>query len=112
MKVLETSSIFFFSVGVYGTGPLWGRVVDTRGPRFLLAGAFFSLLIGYSGMRYLYNAAEGSGSTSQLTYFVLVLFSFLTGVGGTGGLSSAVNTTARSFPERRVRAVNPSHTSL
>src|SRR5688572_21989741 len=85
-RVLTTFSCF--TVGVYSTGPIWGRIVDSRGPRILLACAFLFLLCGYSCMRYLYDAGlpEGKLSISTLELCFLFMFSFLTGSGGNGGL--------------------------
>lgn len=92
------------SVGVYSSGPVWGRIVDTRGPRILLGCAFALLLGGYSGMRYLYDTGLPSGvsSLSTVGLILLVAFSFMTGTGGNGGLVGSVNTTAKTFPDRAV----------
>lgn len=112
-KALEISSqVAPLLVGVYGTAPFLGRIVDARGPRILLAGAFVMLLAGYSGIRYLYNDAEGSMSTSWLTFCALVFFSFMTGVGGDGGLTSSINVTAKNFPERAVRMLRTPDVSV
>lgn len=94
----------FLEVGVYSTGPIWGRIVDSRGPRILLAGAFLSLLIGYSGIRYLYNSGlpPDVSTLSILSFCVLVASSYLTGSGGNAGLISAVNSTAKTFPDQTV----------
>ncbi|RXW15826.1 hypothetical protein EST38_g10027 [Candolleomyces aberdarensis] len=90
------------NVGVYTTGPVWGRIVDSRGPRILLCCAFVFLLGGYMGMRYLYDAGlpEGVNHLSVLSFAALVLCSYLTGAGGNGGLTSSVNSTARTFPDQ------------
>lgn len=91
-------------VGVYSSGPVWGRIVDSGGPRILLGCAFAFLLGGYSGIRYLYDTGLPSGVTSLSTaaFVLLVLFSYMTGAGGNGGLVSSVNTTAKTFPDRAV----------
>ncbi|KDR74212.1 hypothetical protein GALMADRAFT_249944 [Galerina marginata CBS 339.88] len=90
------------NVGVYSSGPIWGRIVDSRGPRILLVCAFLFLLGGYSGIRYLYDTGLSPGVKSLSTFGVciLVLFSFTTGAGGNGGLTSSVNSTAKSFPDQ------------
>lgn len=88
-------------MGVYGTAPLWGRIVDTRGPRILLAIGFVSLLAGYNGIRYFFDIGLPQGATdlSTVAFCTLVFCGFLTGIGGNGGLGSAMNSTAKSFPD-------------
>ncbi|KAG2365271.1 MFS general substrate transporter [Suillus spraguei] len=86
------------NVGIYISGPAWGRVVDSRGPRIPLISAFTCFLIGYLGMRYIYDNATGS-SISFLHLFVLIACSFMTGLAGNASLAAAVNTTVKSFPE-------------
>ena len=75
----------------------------------LLASAFFLLLVGYSGIRHFYDSPDLHGPNddseriSHIAFVVLILCSFLTGAGGNAGLSSAVNATAKSFPDELVR---------
>ncbi|KAF8075789.1 major facilitator superfamily domain-containing protein [Lyophyllum atratum] len=90
------------NVGVYSSGPIWGRIVDLRGPRILLASAFVLLLSGYSGIRYIFDSGIPTSSTtlSTLSFCVLVVCGFMTGAGGNAGLTSAVNSTAKSFPDK------------
>ena len=84
--------------------------MDTKGPRILLAGAFLFLLIGYSGIRYLYDSGlpPNTPTLSILGFCGLVAFTYLTGSGGNAGLISAVNSTAKTFPDQAVRG----HTTL
>ena len=93
-----------FSVGVFSTGPIWGRIVDSRGPRVMLACSFVFLLGGYSGIRYLYDSglAPDALSAPAIIFYALLLCSFLAGVGGSGGSASSVNSTAKTFPDRAV----------
>lgn len=94
------------SVGVYGSGPFLGNLVDKRGPRPLLTYSFIALFIGYYGTRTLYDqGAEDTISTMKLG--LLILLGLATGTGGNAGLIAAVNTTAKSFPDFSVRT-NPS----
>ncbi|OCH93252.1 MFS general substrate transporter [Obba rivulosa] len=88
--------------GVYGTAPFLGRLADAKGPRILLIMAFICLSTGYLGMRHFYDAglSDEASSLSWLSLCLLVLCGFLTGVGGNGGLTSAMNTNAKSWPER------------
>ncbi|KAF8075791.1 hypothetical protein FPV67DRAFT_383125 [Lyophyllum atratum] len=90
------------NVGVFSSGPVWGRMVDLHGPRILLASAFVLLLTGYSGMRFIFDSGipESSTSISTFMFAILVLCSFMTGAGGNGGLTSAVNSTAKTFPDK------------
>ena len=85
------------------SGPFLGKVVDSRGPRPLLIAAFICLLSGYSGIRGIFDAGLGSGDElSRLSLIVLVLCSFISGVGGHSGMASAMNTTAKNFPDNLV----------
>ncbi|KZP07252.1 MFS general substrate transporter [Athelia psychrophila] len=87
------------NIGVYSTGPFLGRTADTRGPRPLMVGAFILLLCGYLGIRMIFDL--GSSATHPTAMFwLLVLFTFMTGAGGNGGLVSSVNATAKTFPDR------------
>ncbi|KAF8655191.1 hypothetical protein AX16_003223 [Volvariella volvacea WC 439] len=90
------------NVGVYSTGPIWGRLVDTRGPKIPLTFAFLFLLSGYSGIRHFFDAGvpKDAPTISDWTFGLLVLCGYLTGAGGNGGLTSSVNSTAKSFPDR------------
>ncbi|CAL1713245.1 unnamed protein product [Somion occarium] len=90
------------NIGVYGTAPLWGKLVDSKGPRILLVIGFASLLSGYLGIRYFFDAGlpEGMTDLTIAGFCALVLCGFMTGIGGNGGLASAMNATAKSFPDR------------
>ncbi|KAH7881863.1 major facilitator superfamily domain-containing protein [Phlebopus sp. FC_14] len=88
------------NVGVYSSGPVWGRIVDLKGSRIPLIGAFVCLLFGYSGIKRMYDDGVGDGATVSTFHFaVLVACGFMTGLGGNAGLAASVNTTARSFPD-------------
>ncbi|THH17574.1 hypothetical protein EW146_g3249 [Bondarzewia mesenterica] len=89
------------NVGVYTSGPFWGKLVDARGPRVLLVGAFVFLLAGYSGIRGVYDAGLDEGERlSNLHLSFMIFCGFLTGLGGNAGLTSAINSTAKSFPDK------------
>jgi MFS family permease len=92
-------------VGVYSAGPIWGRLVDMRGPRILLVSAFLLLLTGYSGMRHIFDSGAPTSATtiSTFTFCLLVACSYMTGAGGSAGLTSSVNATAKTFPDKAVR---------
>ncbi|KAG5339450.1 hypothetical protein C0989_004186 [Termitomyces sp. Mn162] len=84
-------------VGVYTTGPIWGRMVDTHGPRMPMASAFVLLLVGYTGIKFIFDAgvptnANANSSTNTISSFtscVLVLCGFMTGAGGNSGFTGA-----------------------
>ncbi|KIJ65622.1 hypothetical protein HYDPIDRAFT_88135, partial [Hydnomerulius pinastri MD-312] len=50
-------------VGEYSSGPVWGRIADLRGPRIPLIGASIRLLLGYSGIKCIYDDGVGGGTT-------------------------------------------------
>ncbi|KAK2459401.1 hypothetical protein APHAL10511_008588 [Amanita phalloides] len=89
------------NIGVYSSGPIWGRFVDLRGPRIPLLSAFFLLLIGYYGIRHIYDQGLSPGETtvSVFTFILLVLFGLMSGAGGNAGIASAINSTAKTFPD-------------
>ncbi|KAK7438917.1 hypothetical protein VKT23_017844 [Stygiomarasmius scandens] len=76
-------------------------LVDRFGPKPNLFIGFCLLLVGYSGIRVIYDTGLPHSTTSLPTaiFLLLVLFSFMTGVGGNGGFSAALNATAKSFPD-------------
>ncbi|KAJ7070365.1 major facilitator superfamily domain-containing protein [Mycena belliarum] len=89
------------NVGVYSSGPFWGRIVDARGPRIPLAFSFVFLFLGYTGIRHFYDAGVPPDSAlSSLSMGLLIACSFMTGAGGNAGFTGAVNSTAKSFPDR------------
>ncbi|KAJ7600744.1 major facilitator superfamily domain-containing protein [Mycena floridula] len=90
------------NVGVYLSGPVWGRIVDSRGPRSLFVGSFILLLAGYSGIMSFYQIGLPTPTSTLpgVRFALLVLCSFMTGSGGNAGLTAAINSTAKSFPDR------------
>ena len=73
-------------------------ILATSTHRFsLLISGFFLLLTGYYGIKYYYDQRE---TPSTLGFLFLCLASFSTGVGGNAGFTAAMNTTAKSFPDR------------
>ena len=90
---------------MYTSGLFWGPLCDARGPRPLLVGAFAFLLTGYTGIRGLFDAGlENAAKLSQPRLVLLVMCSLFTGVGGGAGMLSAINATAKSFPDYLVRS--------
>lgn len=93
------------TVGLDGSAPLLGRLVDTRGPPVPMTIAFLTLLIGYSGIRqfYISGLPEGISALSPFGLLMLLLCGLLTGIGANAGLACAINATAKSFPDHAVR---------
>jgi hypothetical protein len=90
------------------SGPVLGRIVDTKGPRPLLIAAFIFLLSGYTGIRGIFDAGLGKEEElSRLRFVLIVMCSFLSGVGGHAGMASAMNTTAKNFPDKLVSPTTP-----
>jgi hypothetical protein len=83
---------------------VWGRIVDSRGPCIPLACSFVFLLGGYFGIRRFYDSGLAPDALffPAISLYALLLCSFLIGVGGKGGYTSAVNSTAKTFPDRVV----------
>ena len=96
--------VFTYSVGVSASAPIWGRIVDSKGPRILFALGFMFLLGGYSGIKHLYDSGlpPGISTLPALSFYILVLFNFLIGCGSYGGMTSALNSTVKSFPDKVV----------
>ena len=87
-----------FAVGVYTSGPVWGRIVDRKGPRIPLISSSILLLVGYLGIKQMYDDGIGNGATvSPVHLTLLVMCSIMTGLGGNAGLGAAMNATAKSF---------------
>ncbi|KAF8812677.1 MFS general substrate transporter [Phlegmacium glaucopus] len=89
------------NAGGYLSCSVWGRIVDSRGPRIVLIVSFAFLLGGYSGIKYFYDSGllPNTNTLPALSFYLLVLCSFLTGSGGMGGLTSSMNSTVESFPD-------------
>ncbi|WVQ97537.1 hypothetical protein IAU59_004651 [Kwoniella sp. CBS 9459] len=106
------------NLGVYLTGPLWGKLVDARGPKLSLLLGGLCCLIGYSTVHAFYvgtfslrapsasydpsnpdSDTDTDTSPTQFRLFFLLFAMFLTGCGGASGLTSGVNATAKSFPD-------------
>ncbi|KAG6873598.1 hypothetical protein C0995_013971 [Termitomyces sp. Mi166 len=69
-----------------------------------MASSFILLLVGYSGIKLIFDAGvppnSNSATISFFTSCVLILCGFMTGAGGNAGLTGAVNSTAKTFPDK------------
>jgi len=91
------------TVGVYASSPFLGKLADSRGPRLSFTLSFVLLLTGYLGIKGVYDASEDNTEPVQgRTLFTLILFGLLSGIGSNAGYSSALNTVAKSFPNKIV----------
>ncbi|KAK8846547.1 hypothetical protein IAR55_005633 [Kwoniella newhampshirensis] len=93
--------------GVYMSGPVWGKIVDSRGQRIPLFLGGLCCLVGYFLVHSFYTRLipirppYSTSSTPSNWRLSLLLFSmFLTGLGGSAGLASSVNAIAKSFPDK------------
>ncbi|KAF9141642.1 hypothetical protein BG015_001217 [Linnemannia schmuckeri] len=82
--------------GLFLSGPLFGRLVDSQGPRTvgLLSAAL--LVAGYSGLSLTY-----SGVFSSFGFFISFLFLILIGMGSQAGYMTSVSTNAHNFQSAR-----------
>ena len=96
--------VSFCSVGVSISAPIWGRIVDSQGPRIVFVLSFVFLLGGYSGIKHQFDSGLPSGTSTlpALSFYILVLCNFLTGCGSFGGMTSSLNSTVKSFSDEAV----------
>lgn len=77
------------NIGVYLTGPLWGLYADKKGARELLYVGACLLGVGYCGLAYSFsNGAK---------LWMLMLYSWFTGLGSCAGNTAGLNAVARAF---------------
>ena len=95
-----------FIAGFYLSGPVWGRIIDARGPRIPLIGASACFFIAYAGTKRIYDDGIGTPtSLSSVLFVLLVVLALFIGFGANAGLNSGINTIAKSFPESAVRVI-------
>ncbi|KAF8812686.1 hypothetical protein BYT27DRAFT_7182394 [Phlegmacium glaucopus] len=85
------------------SGPVFGKIVDSRGPRILLACAFIFLISGYSGITLLYDSGGRPDikSLPTLIFAALMRCSSLVKSGGIAAYNASVNSTAKLFQKGR-----------
>ncbi|KAI6119233.1 hypothetical protein EV401DRAFT_1963456 [Pisolithus croceorrhizus] len=77
--------------------------IDSRGPQIPLAGASVCSIPGYAGIKRMYDDGTGLGTSVSTAHFALLITcGFLTALGARAGIISAINATAKSFPESAV----------
>ncbi|ORX36103.1 major facilitator superfamily domain-containing protein, partial [Kockovaella imperatae] len=97
--------------GMYLTGPLWGKFVDSRGQQMQLTGqrpllcSSIVIFTGYFLVHSFYSGAlpirpDSSHHPTTIGLLGLAFAMFLSGSGGAGGLSAAVNAAAKSFSDQ------------
>ncbi|KAF9540144.1 hypothetical protein EC957_004620 [Mortierella hygrophila] len=82
--------------GLFLSGPLFGRLVDSKGPRTVGCLSAALLVAGYSGLSWTYSGAFGS-----LGFFTAFLFLILVGMGSQAGYMTSVSTNAHNFQSAR-----------
>lgn len=94
----------FYLVGSSLSSPILGRIIDSYGPRIPIACAFVFHIIGYAAIKQLYDSGLPPHVTTlpTLIFVALVLCTLLVGSGGTAADLAAVNSTAKTFPDRAV----------
>lgn len=85
------------NMGVYLSGPIWGRLVDRTGPRpALLIGALL-VLAGYGGLSLSYERRIWQNTSLAFLSFL----SLLSGLGNSAAFTAAMNAQAKSWNEER-----------
>ncbi|KAG0374291.1 hypothetical protein BGX24_010583 [Mortierella sp. AD032] len=82
--------------GLFLSGPLFGRLVDSRGPRTVGLLAAGLLMTGYAGLSLTY-----SGFFNSLGFFTSFVFLVLVGMGSQAGYMTSVSTNAHNFQSAR-----------
>ncbi|KAF9907935.1 hypothetical protein EC991_010374 [Linnemannia zychae] len=82
--------------GLFLSGPLFGRLVDSKGPRTVGLLAAGLLMTGYAGLSLTY-----SGYFSTLGFFTSFAFLVLVGMGSQAGYMTSVSTNAHNFQSTR-----------
>ncbi|KAJ1973791.1 hypothetical protein H4R34_004955 [Dimargaris verticillata] len=82
--------------GLYLSGPLWGYLVDCRGPRLLAAIGTLFLLAGYMSLALLFHLNWYASTTAWAVPMAAVGFG-LVGLGSQSAYMASMSTTARSF---------------
>ncbi|TPX59543.1 hypothetical protein PhCBS80983_g02411 [Powellomyces hirtus] len=77
-------------LGMYLSGPVIGKLVDTYGGRKLALASALSLGAGYAGLAYTFN--------SGLSFIWAAAAYSLVGLGSAGSYNSALTTNVRTFP--------------
>lgn len=84
------------------SSPMWGRIIDSHGPRIPLACSFLFHIIGYAWMKQLYDAGlpPHAKTLPMMVFVALFLCTLLAGSGGVAADIASVNSTAKTFPDR------------
>lgn len=86
---------------VYTSGPFFGFAADKKGPRIITLLGAIALGTGYCGLCWAYSAATSHDTPISL----IVIFSYLTGLGSSAGSTAGLNAVARIFPAETVSAM-------
>ncbi|PKI85540.1 hypothetical protein MVES_000104 [Malassezia vespertilionis] len=80
------------NLGMYVSGPIWGRRIDHVGPHGVILCGAAMVLLGYGMLAVAYR-----GAWVNCPIWVLALFMLMTGVGNSAGNNSAINVQAKSW---------------
>lgn len=104
----QTSTIAVIGdLGLYGVGPLTGRLADSMGPKRASAFAGSLLLVGYGLLSIGYsNGIESIKHNEPAPNFLAMsAFLFLAGIGSSACYMAAFTTLAKSFKQGRGIAI-------
>ncbi|KAF9104716.1 hypothetical protein BGX29_001398 [Mortierella sp. GBA35] len=82
--------------GLFLSGPLFGKLVDSRGPRTVGVLSAGLLVTGYAGLSWTY-----SGTFYPYGFLTAFIFLILIGMGSQAGYMTSVGTNARNFQSAR-----------
>ena len=97
---------------MYASAPFLGKLADSRGPRLSLALASVLLLVGYLGIKAVYDASNNTEPAGPGTLSALILFRLLSGIGSDAAYCAALNAVVRSFPDKIVSSNSRSVMSI
>lgn len=80
------------NMGLYISGPIWGRIVDRNGPYTALWFGAACTLVGYGAFSYAYTKGW-----DDIPVALLSLFMFFSGVGNQAALCGSINVQAKSW---------------
>lgn len=84
------------NLGIYMSGPLWGRWIDASGPYGAVLSGAILVLTGYGMLSRAYKY-----EWANVPVIVIAFFCLLTGLGNSAGNNAAINVQAKSWDDDR-----------